>query len=71
MRSRILADRERSVVIVTTKDGRSWRGLLFDFDKTSLVLRHAEALDITQGGPVPIDGELLLLWPDVAFLNRP
>ena len=70
MRSRILASRERSVVIVTTKDGRSYRGVLWDFDRTCAVLRNSEALD-DQSGPIQIDGELLLMWADVAFTNRP
>lgn len=70
MRSRILTDRQRTVVVVTTKDGHSYRGVLFDFDRTCLVLRNTEALDIPEG-PLPVDGELLLLWPDVAFVNRP
>lgn len=68
-RSRVLADRERAVFIVTTKGGSAYRGVLFDFDQRCLVLRNAEALDA--GGAIPVDGELLLMWPDVAFLNRP
>ena len=69
MRSRVLAGRERSVVIVTTKAGRSYRGVLWDFDRTCAVLRNAEALD--GDVPLPIDGELLLMWSDVEFVNRP
>lgn len=69
IRSRVLAGRERSQFIVTAKDGRSYRGILFDFDRSCLVLRNAEAL--VEQGPIPIDGELLLMWSDVAFLNRP
>lgn len=62
-------DRKRSVFIVTTKDGRAFRGVLFDFDKRCMVLRNTEALE--GSGPILVDGELLLLWADVAFLNRP
>ncbi len=69
-RSRILRDRERSVFIVTTKTGQAYRGILFDSDHHCLVLRNTEALDGT-AGPIPVDGELLLTWADVAFLNRP
>jgi hypothetical protein len=66
-RSRVLANRERCVFIVTTKSGQSYRGVLFDSDSRCLVLRNAEALDgNTQ--PIPIDGELLLMTADVAFL---
>ena len=56
--------------IVTTKSGQAYRGVLFDSDPHCLVLRNTEALD-GDGGPIPIDGELLLTWADVAFLNRP
>lgn len=66
----MLAGRERSVVIVTTKPGRSYRGVLWDFDRTCLVLRNSEALDGAEG-PLPVDGELLLMWSDVEFVNRP
>ncbi len=68
-RGRVLRNRERCVFIVTTKDGRAYRGVLFDSDQQCMVLRNTEALD--GSGPIPIDGELLLLWADVAFLNRP
>lgn len=68
-RSRVLAARERSVFIVTTKTGHAYRGVLFDFDPQFLVLRNTEALE--GGGPIPVDGELLLSWADVAFMNRP
>lgn len=67
--SKVFRDRKRSVFIVTTKDGRAFRGVLFDFDKRCMVLRNAEALE--GSGPILVDGELLLLWADVAFLNRP
>lgn len=67
--SHVLAARRRSVFIVTTKDGRAFRGVLFDFDKRCMVLRNTEALE--GSGPILVDGELLLLWADVAFLNRP
>ena len=69
-RSRILAARERCVFIVTCKDGRAYRGVLFDNDARCLVLRNTEVLD-GPNGPLPVDGELVLLWADVAFLNRP
>jgi hypothetical protein len=69
-RTRILRDRTSCTFIVTTKSGQAFRGVLFDHDKRCLVLRNTEALD-GQSGPIPIDGELLLLWDDVAFMNRP
>lgn len=73
-RSRILANRERCTFIVTTKatpgqPAQSYRGVLFDSDRQCLVLRNTEALD--GGSTIPIDGELLLMWAEVAFMNRP
>lgn len=69
-RSRILRNRTSCVFIVTMKTGQAYRGVLFDHDTRCLILRNTDALD-GQGGPIPVDGELLLMWDDVAFMNRP
>lgn len=69
-RSRILASRERFTFVVTTKSGQSYRGALFDHDQHCLVLRKTEALNAVETGPIPVDGELILLWADVDFMNR-
>lgn len=54
------------------KDGRSWRGVFFEGDAQTLVLRNSVALGIGhEGANVAVDGELLLLVADVAYIQRP
>lgn len=54
---RILEHRARKTVVVTTRRGESFRGVLYDSDAHYLALRSAEALS---DAPVPVDGELLV-----------
>jgi small nuclear ribonucleoprotein (snRNP)-like protein len=71
VRSRIIASRLRDLVLVTLKSGESFSGVLYSFDKTALVLRAAEA--IGQGERktnLPLDGELLVLLENVAYIQR-
>lgn len=69
--NRVLKSRVRDRVIVTLKDGSGFRGVLWDADRTSIVLRRTEALGIgAQGADVAVDGELLILLADVAYINR-
>lgn len=66
----ILRDRVRSVVVVTLKTGEAYRGVLWDADHHALVLRNAHAL--AHGGErIVVDGELLVLRTDVAYMQRP
>lgn len=59
----------RERVIVTTKSGASFAGLLYATDRQVLVLREATQL----GGRehLPVDGELIVLWAEVDYLQRP
>jgi small nuclear ribonucleoprotein (snRNP)-like protein len=66
----VLRNRLRSHVIITLKAGQSFRGVLYDHDRDALVLRNTEHLE-GQGGPTPVDGELLVLIADVAFIQLP
>lgn len=70
--SRILRSRLREKVLVTTKDGASFSGVLYAADNKALVLRAAEALGAADDrSNVPLDGEVIVLLPDVAFIQRP
>lgn len=70
--NRILRSIVRERVLVTTKDGASFVGVLFDIDRKALVLRQSEALGAADDkSNVPLDGEVIVLLPDVAFIQRP
>lgn len=72
MRSRVLAARLRERVIVTTKTGDSFAGVLFSHDTKAIVLRETEALGAGERRTnVVLDGELIVLLPDVAYIQRP
>lgn len=71
-RSRVLTSRFRERVLVTTKGGATFDGILFSADKHALVLRHASAVGEGENKTdLPLDGELILLLADVAWLQRP
>lgn len=72
MRSRVLNSRLRERVIVTCKTGESFSGVLYSHDDKALVLREAQALGAGENRTdLPLDGELIVLMPDVAYLQRP
>lgn len=72
MRSRVLNARLREKVIVTCKTGETFSGVLFSHDDKAIVLRQAEALGAGENkANLLLDGELIVLLPDVAFLQRP
>lgn len=72
MRSRVLTSRFRERVMVTTKAGDTFDGVLYSADKTALVLRNTEAVGAGENKTnLPIDGELIVLLADVAFIQRP
>lgn len=71
-RDRLMRRQLRYTVVASLKTGSAFRGVLFDVDGRSLVLRSAEAL--TGEGdrvPIPVDGELVLARAEVEFLQRP
>jgi small nuclear ribonucleoprotein (snRNP)-like protein len=67
----LFRQRLRKQVIVTLKDGQSFAGILFGVDKELLVLRRAEALGPAAGERTPVDGEVLILREELAFLQVP
>ena len=72
MRSRILSSRFRERVLVTLKTGESFDGVLYSADSHALVLRNVEAVGMGERKTnLPVDGEVIVLLPDVAWLQRP
>jgi small nuclear ribonucleoprotein (snRNP)-like protein len=66
----VLRVRAHKTTLVTLKSGHAFKGVLFAVDRHAIVLRNAEMVE--EGGdriPVPVDGELVVLRPDVAFLQ--
>lgn len=71
-RDRILQSRLRERFVVTLKDGAAFSGVLYSSDEKCLVLRDAEAIGAGENrANLPLDGEVLVLLPDVAYLQRP
>ena len=60
----LLADR----VIVTTKSGKSFGGVVWEEMHDLLVLRDARVLD--RNGEVEIDGDLILDRAQIEFIQR-
>jgi hypothetical protein len=72
IRSRVLRSRLREQFLVTTKDGAAFSGILYTADDKCLALRNAEAVGAGENKTnLPLDGEIILLLSDVAFLQRP
>lgn len=72
IRSRVLRSRLRERFMVTTKDGAAFAGVLYSLDDRALVLRDAEAVAAADDkSNVPLDGEVILLVADVAYMQRP
>lgn len=70
-RSRVIASRLRERVVVTLKTGDSFAGLLFTHDNKALVLRETEALGAGERRTnLALDGELILLFADVAYIQK-
>lgn len=71
-KERLLRQRTRSTVIATLKSGMAFRGVLFEVDSRSYVLRNTEALGRPGDGThIPVDGEVIIDRADVEFLQKP
>ena len=71
-RSRVITSRLRDRVVVTLKTGESFAGILFSHDDKALVLRETEALGAGERQTnLPLDGELLILLANVAYIQKP
>ena len=69
-RSTSLASLTKRRAIVTLKSGESFAGVVFDVDREMVLLRNAELLTAGERA-VPVDGEVLILRADVAYLQFP
>lgn len=67
---RLLRQRLREPVIANMKTGIAFRGVLFEADGRSLVLRNAQAIRPGDDALTPVDGEVFLPRADVEFLQR-
>jgi small nuclear ribonucleoprotein (snRNP)-like protein len=65
----VLKARLRKTVIATLKDGSSFRGVLYQADRTGFVLRNVEHLDVKTSRATPVDGEIFVLPADVSYLQ--
>lgn len=70
-RDKLMRARMRKTVVATLKTGATFRGVLFEMDGRTVILRNAEAIGADPGKHIPVDGELLLSRADVEFLQRP
>jgi small nuclear ribonucleoprotein (snRNP)-like protein len=67
---KLLRQHLRHNVLLTLKTGESFRGVLFAADSEAVVLRNCEAVGVGENRTnVTVDGELLLLRPDIAFMQ--
>lgn len=72
MRSRVISSRLRERVVVTLKTGDSFSGVLFSHDSKALVIREAEALGAGERRTnLALDGEIIVLLVDVAYIQKP
>lgn len=67
-----LRDRICSRVVVSLKSGDAFAGVLFEADGGAMVLRDAAAIGAGENrADLPLDGELLVLVADVAYIQVP
>lgn len=64
----VVRRRRHSPVIVTLKSGAGFKGVLVADDSRALVLGNAETVD--DGRPVPVDGEVIVPWGDVKYVQK-
>jgi small nuclear ribonucleoprotein (snRNP)-like protein len=67
--NRVVRNRIRAKVLVTTKTGAAFEGVLWDFDRVALVLRNTVQLQAGASPAVPVDGELVVFVADVAHMQ--
>lgn len=68
---RLIREHLRHRVIVTLKSGEGFGGVLFSADSEAVVMRDATLLsgDGTDRVAQPVDGELMVLRSDIAYLQ--
>lgn len=65
----LLKGLSRRKVLVACKDGQTFSGVLWEADRGCLLLKAAAV--IGDDGAAAVDGEVLILRPDVAFIQAP
>lgn len=69
---RLIRDRLRHRVVITLKDGQAFDGVLYAADSEAVVLRNAEGVAMGEKRTnLPVDGEVLILRADIAYLQVP
>lgn len=66
---RLLRSSTRRRCLVQCKDGRGFSGVLWAADRGCLVLK--QAVMVGDDGTAAVDGEVLILRDDVAFIQLP
>lgn len=69
MFSKVIANRVRTKVLVSVKTGEAFEGVLWDADKQALVLRGASMVGVAGDAPAAVDGEVVVLMGDVAYIQ--
>lgn len=67
---RALRSRTKRRVMVTTRDGAWFAGVLYEHDRRSVVLRSTTT-ETADGATATVDGEVLILTEDVAHIQFP
>lgn len=69
MFNKIVASRIRTKVLVTLKTSEAFEGVLWDHDRQALVLRNAAIIGVAGDPPAAVDGEVVVLLADVAYIQ--
>lgn len=64
-----LQERLKRSVVVTLSNGGAFEGVLYEYDAKSLVLRNAVLMAEPPAPSAPVDGELLILWEHVLYVQ--
>lgn len=67
-RAGVLRRRRHQPFIITMKTGPAFKGLLASEDTRALVLVNVEAVDGDK--LTPVDGEVIVPWADVKYLQK-
>jgi small nuclear ribonucleoprotein (snRNP)-like protein len=67
---RILRNRLRRQVLISTKSGATFRGVFFESDSQAVVLRAAAELDPrSDAKTIPADGEIVILVAEISYMQ--
>jgi hypothetical protein len=66
---RALQRRIRTTAVVTLTTGDAFRGIVWDVDRALVVLRDSQLIDPRADSPQVVDGEVLLAWERIAYIQ--